>query len=461
MEKGNKIYNETKVIYDGDDYIIVKPLTTESVLYFTDDNKDYAKLFEKYNDYEDTYLVVDKKDTPASFYGIQNRNGSIRIYYFNSLNKFDGRNFENIEISDFNTSIPSVVRDSIDPFLYEGTTYGILKDIKNGKDFSLNDLRDSSDIIGKIRYNEKRPGKSMVSIIFDDAEDYFTSMGADEDSLYIIRDLFGSNYYNSLEIINYDQSYEDWKEGFLLNFNEKNNKLLYKILTYVSPGLSKQKISEAGDPWKKKVSNLLLDMFETQIDFIITDYTNMENSCRVEQLKKDIEDDACDVLGEYGVFMGDCFSRYFTTVNILLQLYEKIDDKSVSLKYLFSELVDGTNMDYSDWMYESWCQEDYEDELNEQITNSLTSIIERINDSEEFADTVEYGRLYDKYVGKYGLEKSHKNPIYDDKFFIIRGINSKNNKLIVGVGENKYGHFKDREYDEEGFNLFLNQPELF
>ena len=140
MKKDNKIYNEANVIYDGDDYIVVKPLTTESILYFTDGNKDYAKLFERYKDDEDTYLVVDKRDTPVIFYGIQNNNGNIRIYYFNSLNKFDGHNFENIDISDFNTSIPSVVRDSINPFLYEGTIYGILKDIKNGKDFSLDDI---------------------------------------------------------------------------------------------------------------------------------------------------------------------------------------------------------------------------------------------------------------------------------------------------------------------------------
>ena len=61
---------------------------------------------------------------------------------FNNLNKFDGQGFQNIEISDFNTSVPSVVRDSINPFLYEGTTYGILKDIQNGKDYENNPLID-------------------------------------------------------------------------------------------------------------------------------------------------------------------------------------------------------------------------------------------------------------------------------------------------------------------------------
>ena len=90
-----------------------------------------------------------------------------------------------------------------------------------------------------------------------------------------------------------------------------------------------------------------------------------------------------------------------------------------------------------------------------------SDVIKLINDSEEFVDAVEYGRLYDKYVGKYGLENSHKSPISDDKFFTIRGINKKNNKIIVGVGKDKPNNFQSREYDEEGFNLFLNQPELF
>ena len=97
MKKDNKIYNETKVIYDGDDYIVVKPLTTESILYFTDGNKDYAKLFEKYKDDEDTYLVIYKRHTPAIFYGIQNNNGDIRIYYFNSLNKFARRDCKRVK----------------------------------------------------------------------------------------------------------------------------------------------------------------------------------------------------------------------------------------------------------------------------------------------------------------------------------------------------------------------------
>lgn len=459
MKKGNKIYNETNVIYDGDDYIVVKPLTTESILYFTDGNKDYAKLFERYKDDEDTYLVVDKRDTPVIFYGIQNNNGNIRIYYFNSLNKFDGHNFENIDISDFNTSIPSVVRDSLNPFVYEGTTYGILNDIKNGKDFSLDDLMDSSDIINKIRYNEKRPGKSMVSIEFDSAEEYFTSLGMDEDSLYTIINLFDSHYYD-MEIVNYDQTYEDWREGYLITtFNEKNNKLLHEILTYISPELL-SKTFQRGDEWNRRVSILLIDMFENEIDSIITDYTDLENGCRVKELMSDIKEDSCDKLGEYGIFMGECFSRYFTTVGILIRLYDNSNDKSQSLSSLFGELLDGEDINYDDWIYESYCSDDYDDDLNIQIKTSLESIIEKIEESDEFIDIAQFSYLYNKYVDKYGFKEYHKNPISGD-FFRIEGVNKKNNKIIVGVGKDKPNNFQSREYDEEGFNLFLNQPELF
>ena len=227
-EQNNKIYDETKVLYDGDNFMVIEPLTQKSASYFTNDNNDYVKLWtSKYRDVGNSYLIIDKRYTPTNFYGIHNDNGKINILYF------DGEDFDVMKISDFNNSIPSEVRDSLNPFLYEGTTYGILNDIKNGKDFSLYDLRNSSDIINKIRFNQNRPGKSMVSIEFDDAESYFTTMGADEDSIWLIRYLF-DNYNNNIEYDNYDNNYHDWIEGYLLStFNEENNKLLNKILSYM------------------------------------------------------------------------------------------------------------------------------------------------------------------------------------------------------------------------------------
>ncbi|MDB4351877.1 hypothetical protein OAA60_00425, partial [Porticoccaceae bacterium] len=322
-----------------------------------------------------------------------------------------------------------------------------------------NDLIDSSDIINKIRYNEKRPGKSMVSLEFDDAEDYFSALGANEDSLYLIKDLF-DNYYSNIEITNYDQTYEDFNEGYLLStFNEENNKLLKHILTYVSPELSSKPDGNV-DSWDSAVSTTLNDMFEREIDWIITDATDLENGCRTKQLMEDIKEDACDRLGEYGIFMGECFSRYFTTVDILIGLYDKSGSRSQPLSSLFSELVDGDNMDYHDWQYESYCNDDFNPELNKQIKTSLESIIEKIEESDEFVDIEEYSNLYTKYVGKYGFKEHHKNPISGD-FFRIEGVNKKNNKIIVGVGKDKPNNFQSREYDEEGFNLFLNQPELF
>lgn len=453
QENTNKIYDETKVLYDGSDYMVIEPLTRESVSYFTNGNKDYIKHWsDNYQDNGTSYLVVDKRYTPTNFYGIYNDDGVIEIYYF------DGEDFDSISTDDFFDSVSSEVKESLRPFMFDGTTYGILTDIKNGKDFSLNDLKDSSSIIGKIRYNEKRPGKSMVSLHFNDAEDYFKTMGAPEDGLWLIRDLF-DNYYQELDITNYDNVWEDWNEGYLLStFDTDNNELLKEILTYVGPHLLTK---ESGNDRDSEISKLLNDMFEREIDWIITDYIDEDNSCRVRELRKSIEDDACDIMGEYGIFMGDCFSKYFTTVDILIQLYNKNNDKTQSLESLLGELIDGNNMDYHDWMYETWCDEDFNEELNKQIKHALTSIIEKIEESDEFVDIGEYSELYNKYVGKYGLNKSHKSPVSDDTFFIIKGVNKKNNKLVVGVSKDTPYNFQSREYDEEGFNLFLNQPELF
>ena len=453
QENTNKIYDETKVLYDGSDFMVIEPLTQKSVSYFTNDNNDYVKHWvSKYRDVGNLYLIIDKRYTPTNFYGIYNDDGDIEIYYF------DGEDFGRISTGDFFDSVSSEVKESLKPFIFDGTTYGILTDIKNGKDFSLNDLKDSSSIIDKIRYNEKRPGKSMVSLHFNGAEDYFSAMGAPEDSLWLIRELFDT-YYMQLEITNHDNVWEDWNEGYLLStFDTDNNELLKEILTYVGPHLLDK---ESGGERDSEISKLLIDMFEREIDWIITDYADEDNSCRVRALRKSIEDDACDVMGEYGIFMGDCFSKYFTTVDILIQLYNKNNDKTQSLESLLGELIDGDNMDYHDWMYETWCDENFDEELNKQIKHALTSIIEKIEESDEFVDIREYSELYTKYVDKYGLNKSHKSPVSDNTFFIFKGVNKKNNKLVVGVSKDTPYNFQSREYDEEGFNLFLNQPELF
>ena len=148
QENTNKIYDETKVLYDGSDFMVIEPLTQKSVSYFTNDNNDYVKHWvSKYRDVGNLYLIIDKRYTPTNFYGIYNDDGDIEIYYF------DGEDFGRISTGDFFDSVSSEVKESLNPFIFDGTTYGILTDIKNGKDFSLNDLKDSSSIIDKIRYN--------------------------------------------------------------------------------------------------------------------------------------------------------------------------------------------------------------------------------------------------------------------------------------------------------------------
>tara|TARA_R110000796_G_C14556438_1_gene434401 strand:- start:1432 stop:2829 length:1398 start_codon:yes stop_codon:yes gene_type:complete len=461
-EMKNEVYKETNILYDGDDFMVIEPLSEESVYYFTNNNTGYVKYWSEHSNDKDFLLIIDKKNTPTNFYGIENDDGKIEIRYF------DGKNFNDLNEDDLLlvqrmfgiTPLSSGVFEVLNPFFYDGSTYGLLMDIKNG-DRPNDNLIDSSDIINKIRYNEKRPGKSMVSLEFDDAEDYFLALGVQEDSLYLIKDLF-DNYYggSDIEIISYDQTYEDFNEGYLLStFNEENNELLKHILTYVSPELS-PKLDSNIDSWNSTVSTTLNDMFEREIDWIITDATDLENGCRTKQLREDIKEDAGDRLGEYGIFMGECFSRYFTTVDILIGLYDKSGSRSQPLSSLLSELVDGEDINYDEWQFESYCSDDFNPELNKQIKVSLESIIEKIEESDEFIDIKEYSNLYTKYVGKYGFKEHHKNPISGD-FFRIEGINKKNNKIIVGVGKDKPNNFQSREYDEEGFNLFLNQPELF
>ena len=42
-EMKNEVYKETNILYDGDDFMVIEPLSEESVYYFTNNNTGYVK----------------------------------------------------------------------------------------------------------------------------------------------------------------------------------------------------------------------------------------------------------------------------------------------------------------------------------------------------------------------------------------------------------------------------------
>jgi hypothetical protein len=108
-------------------------------------------------------------------------------------------------------------------------------------------------------------------------------------------------------------------------------------------------------------------------------------------------------------------------------------------------------------MYEIECYDFDYDSFHRWTERQLDKIYEKLEDSDEFTNIKEYSRIYSKVQSKYPKDNRHKTK--SGKEFFFRGVDPKNNKVLVQVAT-KDG-WQDRSYSEDDFNNFIVSPELF
>lgn len=447
---------ETKnIIYDGDRFMAVEPLTRDSLKYFTNNTDWVLKLWdEKYRDGGKLILLIDKKYTPTDFYGI-----FIPDDYDEPNNYFSSEDEWGVHLDDLYKKIPEELMSVVEPYMYEGKIYDYLIKIKDGMQVPNYELERIDDLIDRVKYNEKKPSKTIFKFKFDGIEDYAKVLDVPEDDMWILKDLFYGYYYGpQLEIYNSDLAITDWVEGYTLAWlNQENQEKLKNILKYISPELVDWEGKE------DKVSEILFNMFPREIENIIDEYQQAENECRINQLTKDIKNDICNPFVNYGLFEKECMYSYYTSLGLLLGMYKVVGDKTLSLRGMLKKLIEDQSFEgYDQWVYETWCDEEYDESVHLEVSNQLDNILEKIEDSEDFVDFEEYKKIYD-YFGsdnsKYKFGKTYKTPKSMSVNFIPLKINPTNNKVVIRVYDNNGK--SERELTMDEFNNFLYSGELF
>jgi hypothetical protein len=327
--------------------------------------------------------------------------------------------------------------------------------IKNGEKVTTNQIERADDLISGFRYNENNPIKSMVKIRFDDMEDYLKLFELDEYDIDLANSVY--SYYNSFSFVDYDYGYNEWNEGYLIySFSDENMNKFKQIVRLVLPSAA----NLVDDSEKEKACKRVEDMFSNEIDYITSDWVDEQNECRTRGAKEWIEGDVCNYFNKFGVITQDCFHNYYTTVGILLSLYNTVKDKTLGLMEVLKDL--GHRASYvGGWDENRWEIEcnDFDDEsFNRVVENQLDKILEKMEDSDDFIDVNKYSEIFDRITKNYNL--NHKYKTKTGREFFIRSINPATNKIIVQVNK-KEGGLEDRSYTEEEFNNFLVSPELF
>ena len=446
---------QSKVIFENDDVMFIEIYGYQAMEYY---GSEYLNRTYKPNKLRggDLYLVIDKKGD-NNYQIFEPKYGNVEI------EDFDGKMKEYYEIIKKYPNLEKILIDLITI----NTPYGMLLTIKNGVDVDRWRLRDVDDCFGSVVFNSKNPGKSMISLLFDESNffGFFEFKDGDYDK-GILESIFGSRYggYYGYDIYDSDTIYYDWKEGYILrNINDENEQLLTKIVTIASPALLKFKDNQ--DKYYESVSKFLDDNFSGVGEYMKDEYKDLLNNGADKRIKESAISDIGDPFRNYGVIVkGDkYFSNYVTTVNVLLALYGMTGvDKNASIKDLFGKL--GKSLDLNIGNYNEVGRESYEideEKWNDVVKTNLEEILEYIEENpEQYEGTKKYGEVL-QTLDKMGYNMGEQYPLPFDnkKRFRIEDVNKDNYRINLIHFDGIKG--EKRSYSLEEFNNYLQSPELF
>jgi hypothetical protein len=454
-ENKNEAYDGSQIFYQDDKVMLLKCNTLESAKYFGP--PFFSKYYNRYRD-ADNYIIVDKEGdylTPTLSYLIHKPHRG-QIEFFNYDN-------DDLTMTDILEKFPEIT-DKIYELIGVSSTYNILKRISGGEDIDEYKFSNIDDLIGGFKFNKNNPGKSMVTLNFDDHEDYFKLFDLGEGDLWFLKALFSSYHYDSIGFYHSDTGYQDWDEGYLMrDLNEENIEIIKQILIYIKPNLAELN----NDDQYKEASVLLRDTFSRQTENIIDDYSHEKDSGMQKAAEEEIREELCEPFQNYGLFAkSGCFYTYVTTVNVLLGMYNISKERHVDLKGMLSKIGHTMSVGpYEEYMYEYGSGEFDIDSVNRNAKYELEKILEEIEDSNKYPNLIKFREMVDEVLSQYDLNKYYnlKRGTNTEGFRVTK-LDPTTNKIYLTYyksGLTRGSESEVRSYTLEEFRNFLHNPELF
>jgi len=445
MPNTNDSRGESNIIFEDDKYLIVEPMDYDSYLYYAPDN---TKLLWKDVRYGQLFCIVDKNaqlDSGVKTYMIF-KDENYKISYYN----WDGRELSRI---DFLEVIPEDIKPQVVDVIGVGKMYDLLTRIVNGEEVSSREFEGTDESVYDFKYTPKAPFKSKIVLRFDES-DYVKLFDPSEDDMWCYNAI--TSYYDSYEWDDGYQTTDDFREGYFFgNFNDENLEKIKGILSIILPS----SVPLDTDEQKSEAGQKLLDMFGNEIDNIISDYVGEYNQCKTKGFNTMIKNDFCNPFQNYGIFTKYCLTEYFTSVGMLLSLYDTMGDKTLTISELLFRI--GSEMQIAGWseyIYEVDCEDFDQESFDSYSSRYLDNIIEKLEDESQYEDIYEYSELYKRLDSRFKINTRNKTKT--GREFFYRGINPANNRILVQVFK-KDGETEERSYSEEEFENFLVSPDLF
>jgi hypothetical protein len=443
----NEAYEGSRIIYNTDELMLLEVLSPESLNYF---GPEWIKPH--YGRFRDgkLYLIVDKRVDPVksiTIYFDQESDYPMTVYY----NSGDVMKWADLE-----DDYPELTEE-LEYIQPASEIYDILLSIAQGQKFDKYQLRQEDDLIYNFRYNERNPIASSIVINFDSLSDLMDIFDI-EDYDKSFAEYVNSNY-GGWDFMDEYTVKDDWKQGYLLwVFRGENRTRLDKILEVITPGQEIEGL-ESDDVL---IAEMLYNYFESEIDDILSTYMNEENYCKNRTARKRVNDELYSFFPEYNLQRIGETDTFVTTVKNLLKLYKKAGNKNLTISQLLKVFGDNYNIDsWSEYAYEMECSDFDDAALDRTVSYNLDDMEEALENSEKFKDVEEFRELVSKITSRYKIGTNYTTPKDNNIRFMISEFDPSDNSVLVMVKNLTNKTTEKRRLDLEGFEMLLNQPELF
>lgn len=457
-EKERELKTQAERLYEDDDVLVIRPKSHAASCYYGANTKwcttsaGSSGYFEKYIKSGLLYYFIKKRENVkmALYRNTEDRKTEV----YNAQDKL-------ISLEDLREEFPNQ-NDLIDELIGSGEFIKALRNFSKGK-IDYRELEDSDESILKVKPSDP-PGQSTIVINFDEDEKFFKALDISEDDLWFLNAI--NSHYNSYDFMDSYQIEQDFKEGYIIygELNKENSVKLKEIAELILP---EEEFNIDNEDYKIKLSETLLSLFDSEMDWILGDYHTEKNSEMLQTARTSIEKEINGFLESIGFIIYREYDEIATTPANLLMWSARLQLPKIDAISLFNQIVEysGTGK-LGGWSENSYEYQDYDNfdsnAFNNTVERQFDKILEKLEDDENSGGEKikEFLGLRNRIVKTFGINKWNKLPSDKNVGFKVEGFDREEMKVIIMI-EKQYKGMRRLKLSEENFYNLLYQPQLF
>lgn len=451
-EKEKEAKSQVEKLYEDDEYLVLKPKTYEASCYYgagtkwCTSSKDTRKHFKDYTDQGELYYFINKKN--GNKYALYKDGSSKEIF-----DSTDKRVTSDVLLEMFPLEITKTLLSN--DFFKTLVSYA-----KGVADVST--ILKTEDMISRVIENKPR-GSSVLRMSFENEDDFFSLLGVDDDDAWFAKAITSS--YSNYEFQDSYQTEEDFKEGYNVYemLDEENIEKLKLISLFI---LGKKNFDLSNDSFKQELSKRLLDLFNNEMDYILSDYNGEYNYMMSKTAQERIYAEIENFLENFDFKLVSGFDVISTTVGNLIWWYARLNAENLDLFNLMKKMFESSSRTLGGWQedqYSFYDQDNFDKtSFNMTVSRRFDDILEKLEDSssQSSVNPKDFIDMVDRINSKFKTDVWTKLPKDKKINFKIEGFDFDTGKIRVLLNHPKKGS-KRVNLSEENFYHLLYQPELF